>query len=173
MSATLSSLWFPPWCTHISNHIKLYTLKIFNWLYMNWICMKLVKIKMKKIFRYKAIDTLIYFYSHNSLNYSQGTHCTDWYLLLLFSHSVMSDSFVTPWTPLEPRGSRQAPLSMGFRRQECWNGLPFPSPGDLPDQRIEPVSPALQVDSLPLSQLSFPQFVFAENFSILCLCSRL
>ena len=44
-----------------------------------------------------------------------------------------------------------APLSMGFSRQEYWSGLPFPSPGDLPDPGIEPMSPAspaLQVDSL-------------------------
>ena len=42
----------------------------------------------------------------------------------------------------------QAPLSMGFYRQEYWSGLPFPSPGDLPDPGIEPGSPALQVDAL-------------------------
>ena len=44
--------------------------------------------------------------------------------------------------------SPQAPLSVGFPRQEYWNRLPFPSPGDLPDPEIEPRSPALQVDSL-------------------------
>ena len=38
---------------------------------------------------------------------------------------------------------------MEFSRQEYWSGLPFPSPGDLPDPGIEPVSPALQADSLP------------------------
>ena len=38
---------------------------------------------------------------------------------------------------------------MGFLRQESWNGLPFPSPGDVPKPGIEPGSPALQVDSLP------------------------
>ena len=43
----------------------------------------------------------------------------------------------------------QAPLSMGFSRQECWSGLPFPSPGDLPDTGVKPSSPALQADSLP------------------------
>ena len=43
--------------------------------------------------------------------------------------------FVTPWTV-----AHQAPLSMGFSRQEYWSGLPFPSPGDLPDPGIEPVS---------------------------------
>ena len=42
----------------------------------------------------------------------------------------------------------QAPLSMGFSRQECWSGLPFPSPGDLPDPGIESRSAALQADSL-------------------------
>ena len=50
--------------------------------------------------------------------------------------------FVTPWTV-------QVPLSMGFSRQEYWNGLPFPFPGDLPNPGIEPGSPALQADSLP------------------------
>ena len=46
--------------------------------------------------------------------------------------------FVTPWTV-----AYHAPLSMGFSRQEYWSGLPFPSPGDLPDAGIEPGSPAL------------------------------
>ena len=43
----------------------------------------------------------------------------------------------------------QAPPSMGFSRQEYWSGLPFPSPGDLPDPGIEPGSPAFQADALP------------------------
>ena len=51
---------------------------------------------------------------------------------------------MTPWTV-----AHQAPLSMGFPRQEYWSGLPFPSPGDLPNPGIEPAFPALQVDSLP------------------------
>ena len=42
----------------------------------------------------------------------------------------------------------QAPLSMGFSRQEYWNGLPFPSSGDPPDLGIEPLSPSWQADSL-------------------------
>ena len=46
--------------------------------------------------------------------------------------------FATPWTV-----AYQAPPSMGFFRQEYWSGLPFPSPGDLPDPGIEPGSPAL------------------------------
>ena len=53
-------------------------------------------------------------------------------------------TLVTPWTI-----ACQAPLSMGFSRQEYWSGLPLPSPGDLPDPGIELRSPALQADSLP------------------------
>ena len=45
--------------------------------------------------------------------------------------------------------SLQAPLSMGFSRQEYWSGRPFPSPGDIPDPGTEPDSPALQIDVLP------------------------
>ena len=58
------------------------------------------------------------------------------------SRSVVSDS-ATPWTV-----AHQAPPSMGISRQEYWSGLPFPSPGDLPDPGIEPRSPALQADTL-------------------------
>ena len=58
--------------------------------------------------------------------------------LLLFSCSVVFDSFVTQCAV-----ARKAPLSMGFSRQECYSGLPFPFPGNLSDSRIEPVSPAL------------------------------
>ena len=60
----------------------------------------------------------------------------------VLSRSVVSNSFMTPWTV-----ARQAPLSMGFSRQEYWSGLPFPPPGDLPDPGIELPSPALQADS--------------------------
>ena len=52
--------------------------------------------------------------------------------------------FATLWTV-----AHQAPLSMGFSRQDYWSGLPFPSPGDLPDPGIEPRSPTLQADALP------------------------
>ena len=45
--------------------------------------------------------------------------------------------------------ARQAPLSTEFSRRDYWSGLPFPSPGDLPDPGIKPGSPALQADSLP------------------------
>ena len=52
--------------------------------------------------------------------------------------------FATLWTV-----AHQAPPSMGFPRQEYWNGLPFPSPGDLPGPRIEPGSTTLQADTSP------------------------
>ena len=54
-------------------------------------------------------------------------------------------TLATPWTV-----ACQAPLSWGFSRQEYWSGLPFHSSGDLPDPGIEPGSPALQADSLPI-----------------------
>ena len=47
---------------------------------------------------------------------------------------------------------------MGFPRQEYWSGLPFPSPGDLPDPGIEPMSPALQADSLPSEPPGKPNY---------------
>ena len=67
--------------------------------------------------------------------------------------SVVSES-TTPWTV-----ACQAPQSVRFSRQEYWSGLPFPSPGDLPDPGIEPKSPmgpVLQADSLPLSDEGSP-----------------
>ena len=55
--------------------------------------------------------------------------------------SEVTQSCPTLWDPMDY--SLQAPLSMGFSRQEYWSGLPFPSPEDLPDPGIEPGSPAL------------------------------
>ena len=59
------------------------------------------------------------------------------------SLSSVRSLFATPWTV-----AYQAPLSMGFSRQEYWSGLPFPSPGDLPNTGIKPGSPTLQADAL-------------------------
>ena len=70
------------------------------------------------------------------------------YLLCVCPYSLShSQIFAKLWIP-----ARQAPLSMGFSRQEYWSGLPFPPPEDLPDPGIEPESPVfptLQADSLP------------------------
>ena len=65
--------------------------------------------------------------------------------------TLMPDSPASPWTV-----AHQPPLPMEFSRQECWSGLPFPSPGGLLDPGIEPTSPALQADSLPLSHQGSP-----------------
>ena len=75
----------------------------------------------------------------------------------------MSD-FVTSGTV-----AHQAPLFMGFPRQEYWSGLPFPSPGDLPDPGIEPRSPALQMDSLPSELPGKPQplRILLKNLNVL------
>ena len=59
------------------------------------------------------------------------------------SHSIMSDSLVTPWTVV-----LQTPLSMKFSRQEYWSGQLFPSPEDLPNLGFEPGSPLLKADAL-------------------------
>ena len=78
----------------------------------------------------------------------------------------MSDFFVTPWTV-----SHQAPLSMGFPRQGYWSGLLFPFPGDVLDPGIKLPSPALHVDSQPLSsQGSSPCTFCSLTHLLLSLC---
>ena len=75
-------------------------------------------------------------------------HCS------MLSHSVFSDSFAAPCAV-----ARQAPLSMKFSRHKYWSGLPFPSPGDLPNPGIDPHLLRLlhwQADSLLLSYLVSP-----------------
>ena len=59
--------------------------------------------------------------------------------------------FATPWTV-----AYQAPPSMGFSRQEDWSGMPFPSPGDLPNPGIKPRSPTVQADALTSEPLGKP-----------------
>ena len=63
--------------------------------------------------------------------------------------------FATPWTV-----AYQAPQTMEFSRQEYWSGLPFPSPGDLPNPGIEPRSPVLQADTLPSEPPGKPILVY-------------
>ena len=80
--------------------------------------------------------------------------------------------FVTLWTV-----AHQPPLSMELSKQEYRSGLPFPSPRDLPDPGIEPVSlssPAWQVDFLPLHHLGSPHMLlnFCSFFSLICLLSQ-
>ena len=101
--------------------------------------------------------------------------CTDftagggWWL---FAKSCLT--LATPWTV-----ACQAPLFMGFSRQEYWSGLPFLSPGDLPNPGIEPGFPTLQADSLPIELQGkpmdftagcqihfFPEFVWSSGMYI-------
>ena len=58
----------------------------------------------------------------------------------------------------------QAPPSMGFSRQEYWNGLPLPSPGDLPNPGIKPGSPALQADALTSEPPGKPRLIIVTNY---------
>ena len=74
---------------------------------------------------------------------------------------------VTLWTV-----AHQAPLSMGFSRQEYWSGVPFPSPGDLPNPGIEPMSLALQADSLQLSHWRSPLIYYIVTVSDVCVILR-
>ena len=71
--------------------------------------------------------------------------------------------FATPWSV-----AYQASLSMGFSRQEYWSGLPFPSPGDLPNPGIKPRSPALQADALPSEPPGKPLSTDIQKEMILC-----
>ena len=80
-------------------------------------------------------------------------------LLLMFSLSVMSESFVTLWSVVH-----QVPLSVGYPREEYWSGLPFPSPGDLPDPGIEPTSPAL-------AGRFYTTYAMLSHFSCFWLCA--
>ena len=70
----------------------------------------------------------------------------------------MSDS-VTPWIV-----AYLASLSMGFSRQEYWSGLPFPSPGDLPDPGIAPGSPALEADALTSEPSGKPMSIYTMSY---------
>ena len=76
--------------------------------------------------------------------------------------------FVTPWAV-----AYKAPLSMEFSRQEYWSGLPFPSPGDLPNSGIEPGSPALQAVTLPSEPPGYPLrlLLLLSHFSRVQLCA--
>ena len=77
--------------------------------------------------------------SVNSDSAGQGGHILEQMILCacVLSRFSCVQLFATPWT-----GAHQAPLSMGFSRQEYWSGLLYPPPGDLPDPGIKPRSPA-------------------------------
>ena len=83
------------------------------------------------------------------------TEATNFYSKLVKVKSLSRvQLFATLWTV-----AHQAPPSMGFSRQEYWSGLPFPSPGDLPNPGIKPRSPALQADTLTAELPGNPKLV--------------
>ena len=80
--------------------------------------------------------------------------------------------------PLQPCGlyvAHQVPPSIGFYRQEYWSGLPFPSPGDIPDPGIKPRSPVLQADTLTSEPLGKPKarVVVKTVILVLLMCQPL
>ena len=88
------------------------------------------------------------------------------FVVVLVAMSCLT--LVTPWPE-----AHQAPLSVGFSRQEYWSELPFPSPGDLPNPGIEPGSPALQVNSLPTGPPGQPLRGFQFSRSVVSHSLRL
>ena len=84
-------------------------------------------------------------YEHNKMFNKETENIEDCFFVSQIACYVQL--FATPWN-----AALQAPLSIGYSRQEYWDGLPFPSSRDLSDPGIESRSPALQVDSSPLTQ---------------------
>ena len=99
--------------------------------------------------------------SRQNSNKKRHTFPTFMCFMLCFMSSPAS--FIhTPWTV-----AHQAPLSMGFSRQEYWSGLLCPPPGDLPNPGIKPRSPALQADSLPSEPPGKPKNTGVGSLSLL------
>ena len=87
------------------------------------------------------------------INTSHTSHMYAWACHLVLSNSE------TLWTV-----ARQAPLSMGFSRQEHWSGSPCPLPGDLPNPGTKPGSPALHAESLPSEPPGKPTLTPSQPF---------
>ena len=106
-------------------------------------------------FSYGSVTLHTHTHTHTHIIFTSSPTSTLFPYLVVMDVAVRGSGLVAkscltlanPWSV-----AHQASLSMGFSRQEYWNGLPFPSPGDLHDPGIEPMSPALQAYSLPLSR---------------------
>ena len=98
--------------------------------------------KATKTHHSKKLNLYIYIYFKGTVLFQQLAEYRQWLSEVKLLSRVQL--FATPWTV-----AQQALPSMEFSRQEYWSGLPFPSPGDLPDPGIEPGSPALGADALP------------------------
>ena len=118
-----------------------------------------------KAFNYIILTNIMYMKKNDSW-FSTFSNISG---ISVYTYKVKSLSrvrlFATPWTV-----AHSAPPSMGFSRQEYWSGLPFPSPGDLPNPGIEPGSPALQADALT-AELSKKGYLitFRHHFYLLSL----
>ena len=104
---------------------------------------------MKDLYFYNMIFQLIFFYfsfiePQLTNKFVRSLKCL--FVVQSFSHVQLLYMNYSPWFI-----ACQAPLSMRFPRQKYWNGLPFSSPGDLPDPGMDPTSSVLQANSLPLS----------------------
>ena len=119
-----------PQSCKISRDSCLMILNHFLWFYCNPEPLYFSQILFQTIRHWSKVSLLLIFFRYPT--YSGGDLVAKSYLTL-----------ASPWTV-----GCQAPLPMGFSRQEYWSGLPFPSPGDLPEPGIEPRSPTLQADAL-------------------------
>ena len=127
--------------------------------------------------RYVYTDSLFFRFPSHVSHTERGVEfpvlCSGFSLVMYFIHVCCLLScfsrvrlFTTPRTV-----ARQAPLSMGFSRQEYWSGLPFPPPGDLPDPGMEPTSLSLlhwQAGSLPLAPLTVPYICQPQSPNSFC-----
>ena len=118
------------------------------------------KWKTEWLYDYRMFISALIFYHHECMAdwglwlaaaarlHKRVSHCILIACVCVWSCFSRVWLFTTPWSV-----ASQAPLSMGFLRQEHWSGLPWPPPEALPDAGIKPVSPALQADYLPLNHL--------------------
>ena len=114
-----------------------------------------------------GLDTPLRLQGHVQVSHVQKSTSTPIQLFLsctmyVLSHFSHIQLFATLWTV-----ALQAPLSMRFSRQEYWNGLPFPSPGDLPDPGIKPRSPTLEADALTSEP---PGKTLLSKLVYVCMC---
>ena len=105
-----------------------------------------------------TIDRNVKLYSCHGKQYGDSSETKNKITMKVKSFSCVQ-LFVTPYV------AYQVPPSMGFSMQEYWSGLPFSSPGDLPDPGIEPRPPALQADSLPYEPSGNKRGIKANNWT--------
>ena len=138
--------WKPPKCPSTEEWIKMwykYTVEFYSAIIRNELPFAATYLKTKNATNELIYNIQIGWDFKNKLMITKGREgyirsLGLTYTHLLFSSKLCPALFVTPWTI-----AHTAPLSLGFPRQEYWSGLPFPSPGDLPNPGIKPESSAL------------------------------